>query len=243
MSQNKPNNIEPIKNEGRSNATFFDMPPHEVDRVIEALLFAAAEPLSVKDMVERVAGWDEDIIASSLERLGEHYEKRGFVLVCRDERWAFRSAPDLGNYLTIERQVEKKLSRAAMEMMAIIAYHQPVTRAEIENIRGVAVGRGTLDLLIESGWVQPGRRREVPGRPLTWKTTPYFLDHFGMESLNDLPGMDDLKAAGLLDQRPSFEIVPDTMELFDENDDNASEVDAGAEDTVLDDKTPNDKAL
>lgn len=204
--------------ENEDNTVRMDLPPHEIDRVIEAILFAAPEPLAMKEILARVQGWDAKIVTDSLERLTEVYEDRGITLVCRDDAWAFRTAPDLGSYLTMERSIEKKLSRAAMETLAIIAYHQPVTRAEIENIRGVAVGKGTLDLLIESGWIQPGRRREVPGRPLTWKTAPAFLDHFGLESLNDLPGMEDLKAAGLLDRRPSFEIVPDTGELFDEED-------------------------
>jgi segregation and condensation protein B len=207
---------------------------HEVDRVVEAILFAAAEPLKIEEISARFPEVSLDAISLSLERLVETYEARGFGLVCRDEAWAFRTSPDLSGYLTLEKSIEKKLSRAAMETLAIVAYHQPVTRAEIENIRGVAVGKGTLDLLIEAGWIQPGRRREVPGRPLTWKTAPSFLDHFGLESLKDLPGMDDLKAAGLLDRRPSFEIVPETAELFNEGE-NAGEG-KGVEDAYNEDE-------
>lgn len=198
-----------------------------VDRVVEAILFAAAEPLKIEEISARFPEVTLDDITASLERLVEQYELRGFGLVCRDDAWAFRTSPDVAGYLTLEKSIEKKLSRAAMETLAIVAYHQPVTRAEIENIRGVAVGKGTLDLLIESGWVQPGRRREVPGRPLTWKTAPAFLDHFGLESLKDLPGMDDLKAAGLLDRRPSFEIVPDTGELFEDSEGETDDVSEG----------------
>lgn len=240
-SENASAQKEAETNHDEPNVVSMDMPPHEIDRVIEAILFAAPEPLPIKDILARVQGWDTKIVADSLERLTEAYENRGITLVCRDEAWAFRTAPDLGSYLTMERSIEKKLSRAAMETLAIIAYHQPVTRAEIENIRGVAVGRGTLDLLIESGWIQPGRRREVPGRPLTWKTAPAFLDHFGLESLNDLPGMDDLKAAGLLDRRPSFEIVPDTAELFDEDDRDENEDNAADDDMY--DEADNDQTL
>ena len=119
----------------------------------------------------------------------------------------------------MEMELERKLSRAAMETLAIIAYHQPLTRAEIENIRGVATGRGTLDILVESGWVKPGRRRESPGRPLTWVTTSQFLSHFGLESITDLPGIDDLKSAGLLDNRPAIQTVPMSGELFDAGED------------------------
>ena len=127
---------------------------------------------------------------------------------------AFRTAPDLADALALDKEVTKKLSRAALETLAIIAYHQPVTRAEIENIRGVATHRGTLDLLIEAGWVKPGRRRETPGRPLTWVSTTDFLDQFSLESIMDLPGLDDLKASGLLDRRPAIEAIPGSGDLF-----------------------------
>ncbi len=180
-------------------------------RLIEALLFAAPAPLNTRDLHGYMP--DDVDVGGVLLALQSDYEGRGVVLHHADGLWAFRTAPDLSDSLSLEQDVQKKLSRAAMETLAIIAYHQPVTRAEIENIRGVATHRGTLDLLIEAGWIKPGRRRESPGRPLTWVSTPTFLDHFSLESLMDLPGMDDLRASGLLDRRPAIETVP-TGDLF-----------------------------
>lgn len=185
---------------------------NETARILEALLFASAEPLATRDLHERVPG-DADVGAALME-LQAHYKERGVNLVEMDGKWAFRTANDLGDVLAMEKEETKKLSRAAMETMAIIAYHQPVTRAEVENIRGVATHRGTLDVLIEAGWVKPGRRRETPGRPLTWVTTPGFLDQFSLESIMDLPGLDDLKASGLLDRRPAIEAIPGSGDLF-----------------------------
>jgi segregation and condensation protein B len=144
-------------------------------------------------------------------------------LVQRDSRWAFRTASDLGDQLRLEKEQPKKFTRSAMETMAVIAYHQPVTRAEIENIRGVTTSPGALDALMEAGWIKPGKRREVPGRPVTWLSTQGFLDHFGLERLEDLPGMDELKAAGLLDKRPAVEAMP-TADMFGE-DENKQEQD------------------
>jgi segregation and condensation protein B len=153
-------------------------------------------------------------VGAALMALKQTYEGRGVNLVEMDGRWAFRTAPDLAEALRPDKQVSKKLSRAAMETLAIIAYHQPVTRAEIENIRGVATHKGTLDALMESGWIKPGRRRESPGRPLTWVSTGAFLDQFSLEALTDLPGLDDLKASGLLDRRPAIETIPGSGDLF-----------------------------
>jgi len=169
-------------------------------RLLEALLFASAEPLDEESLGGRVgAGAD---VRALLEELRAHYAPRGVNLVRTGGGWAFRTAPDLAPLLRLEEEVSKKLSRAAIETLAIIAYHQPVTRGEIEQIRGVATSKGTLDILMEHGWIRPGRRRETPGRPLTWITTDHFLDHFGLETLRDLPGVEDLRAAGLLDSRP-----------------------------------------
>ena len=170
-------------------------------RVLEALLFASAEPMSTAALHERMPEGAD--VGGALMELQKHYEGRGVTLSEKDGMWAFRTATDLSESLKLEKEVKRKLSRAAMETLAIIAYHQPVTRAEIENIRGVATHRGTLDALMESNWVKPGRRRQTPGRPLTWVTTTDFLDHFSLESLMDLPGMDDLKASGLLDRPPA----------------------------------------
>lgn len=180
-------------------------------RLLEAILFASAQGMSAASLRERMPQ-DADIGGLLLE-LQRHYEGRGVQLVQMDSLWAFRTALDLADDLRIEKHVQKKLSRAAMETLAIIAYHQPVTRAEVENIRGVATNKGTLDALMEMGWIKPGRRRETLGRPVTWVTTPVFLDHFALEALTDLPGMDELKASGLLDRRPAIETLPQS-ELF-----------------------------
>ena len=186
---------------------------NEHTRILEALLFASATPLTSRELHERMP--EDADLGACLEELREHYEERGVNLIELEGAWAFRTAADLGDALQIERTQERKLSRAAMETMAIIGYHQPVTRAEIENIRGVATHRGTLDALIEAGWVKPGRRRETPGRPLTWVTTTSFLDQFGLESIMDLPGLDDLKASGLLDRRPAIDALPQTPDMLD----------------------------
>ena len=174
-------------------------------RLLEALLFASSEPLSAAQLYDRMS--DQVDLKLLLDDLQKHYEGRGVHLVNIDGKWAFRTAPDLAEHLNVEKQVHRKLSRAAMETLSIIAYHQPVTRAEIENIRGVSTHKGTLDALIEVGWVKPGRRRETLGRPLTWVTTTDFLDHFSLESLIDLPGMDEMKASGLLDRRPAIDTI------------------------------------
>jgi segregation and condensation protein B len=166
-------------------------------RAVEAVLFAAAEAMSVDEIAEHVgAGVD---VKAALAELEAHYAGRGINLVERGKRWHFQTAADLAHLLRRERDESRKLSRAAVETLAIIAYHEPVSRAEIEAIRGVQISKGTLDVLMEAGWVRPAGRREVPGRPLTYATTQAFLAHFGLESRRDLPGIDDLKAAGLLD--------------------------------------------
>lgn len=201
----------------------------DTTRLLEALLFASAEPISTKALHERMPEGAD--VGAALMALQTHYEDRGVNLVSLDGQWAFRTAADLADVLVQEKEVSKKLSRAAMETLAIISYHQPVTRAEVENIRGVSTHRGTLDVLIEAGWVKPGRRRETPGRPLTWITTSGFLDQFSLESIMDLPGMDDLKASGLLDRRPAIEAIPgadDTEDLFAGQEEEDS-VDSGEE--------------
>jgi len=175
-------------------------------RILEALLFASTEPLSAEFLAKQM-GLDADIPAM-LTELKEYYGERGINLIEIDGQWSFRTAADLAGHLKITRQPRRKLPRAAAEVLAIIAYHQPVTRAEIESIRGVETSRGTLDILLELGWVRPGKRRETPGRPLTWNTTPDFLSHFNIENLQDLPGIEELKAAGLLDTRPVLSNLP-----------------------------------
>jgi segregation and condensation protein B len=171
--------------------------PAQQLRLVEALLFAAAEPLSEAALASRLDG--EADLPALLGALAERYEGRGVNLVRLAGGWVFRTAADLAALLRVERPVSRKLSRAAVETLAVVAYHQPVTRAEIEEIRGVGLGKGMLDTLIETGWVRPRGRRMGPGRPLLWVTTPSFLAHFGIDSLADLPAIDELRAAGLLD--------------------------------------------
>ncbi len=174
-------------------------------RVAEALIFASPEPLSEKVIADRLpAGSDA---AAILAEIASDYALRGIRLVKIAEAWTFRTAPELAPHLQLERKVTRKLSRAALEALGIVAYHQPVTRAEIEDIRGVALSKGTLDVLLEAGWIKPGKRRRTPGRPVTWVTTQEFLDHFGLEKLEDLPGFDELKASGLLDARPRVHVL------------------------------------
>jgi segregation and condensation protein B len=168
----------------------------ELMRAIEATLFASAEPLTVDEISEHVGDGD---VQGALDRLAAHYEGRGIELVERGGRWHFQTAPDLAHLLRRTREEPRRLSRAATETLAIIAYHEPVSRAEIEAIRGVQISKGTLDVLMDAGWVRPAGRREGPGRPLLYATTKEFLTHFGLASRRDLPGIDDLKAAGLLD--------------------------------------------
>ena len=179
----------------------FDAPPlPEQERMAEAILFASAEPMTTAQIDARLPKGSD--ARAALEQLEKRYEGRGVQLRRVGQAWAFRTAPDLGFLMHSEAEETKKLSRAAIETLAIVAYHQPVTRAEIEEIRGVSVSRGTLDTLIELEWIRFGRRRDTPGRPVTFVTTEAFLDHFGLSSPRDLPGLSELRAAGLLDNRP-----------------------------------------
>lgn len=211
-------------------------------RLLEALLFAASEPIDVETLRERMPE-NADVVAL-IARLTRDYAGRGVNLVRVADRWRFQTAPDLEHHLTDIKEAPRKLSRAALETLAIIAYHQPVTRAEIEDVRGVAVSKGTIDVLMELGWVRMRGRRRTPGRPVTFGTSDGFLAHFNLETITDLPGRDDLKAAGLLDPRlpKDFEMPtpmmpddltegedplededgPDFFEDFMSNDDHAS---------------------
>ena len=198
------------------NDSLFDAPPMgEQERMVEAILFARPEPVTLAELQARLPhGCDP---AEALVHLKKRYEGRGVTLVRIGDAWAFRTAPDLGFLMARETVETRKLSRAAIETLAIIAYHQPVTRAEIEEIRGVAVSRGTVDQLLELDWIRLGRRRMSPGRPVTFVVTEGFLDHFGLESARDLPGLKELRAAGLLDNRPA-----QSLAMPGEDDDAAS---------------------
>ncbi|MBN2905448.1 MAG: SMC-Scp complex subunit ScpB [Rhodobacteraceae bacterium] len=181
--------------------SLFEAPPlAEQERMVEAILFASAEPVRVAELNARMPhGCDA---AEALALLRRRYQGRGVQVVKVGEAWVLRTAPDLGFLMQKETVETRKLSRAAIETLAIVAYHQPVTRAEIEEIRGVSVSRGTVDQLLELEWIRFGRRRMTPGRPVTYVVTETFLDHFGLESARDLPGLKELRAAGLLDSRP-----------------------------------------
>jgi segregation and condensation protein B len=173
--------------------------PGTLERAVEATLFAAEEPMTVEALAGHLGGLAHADVREALGFLETRYRARGVHLVERGGRWHFETAPDLAHLLRREKEQVRRLSRAATEVLAIIAYHEPVSRAEIESIRGVQTSGGTLDVLMEAGWVRPAGRREVPGRPVIYATTPDFLDHFGLASRRDLPGIDELRAAGLLD--------------------------------------------
>lgn len=204
-------------------------PETEALRVLEAVLFASSEPLSEAVLAAHLPEGTD--LPGLLATLAEHYADRGINLREVADGWALRTAPDLAFALRREAEVQRRLSRAALETLAIIAYHQPVTRAEIEQIRGVAVSKGTLDILFEQNWIQPRGRRRTPGRPATWVTTPVFLDHFGLAALDDLPGVDELRAAGLLDSQPKQTALdlrlvnPSELEEDSDEDDQSDQTD------------------
>jgi segregation and condensation protein B len=175
---------------------FAPPPPDDLVRAVEATLFAATEPMTAEAISTHLGGAS---VRAPLQELARHYANRGVRLVERGGRWLFQTAPDLAHLLRREKEEVRRLSRAATEVLAIVAYHEPVSRAEIEAIRGVQTAKGTLDVLLEAGWVRVAGRREVPGRPVIYATTPAFLAHFGLQSRRDLPGIDELRAAGLLD--------------------------------------------
>jgi len=192
----------------------------EVQRTLEAILFSAAEPVDEKTLAARLPEGTD--LTAALDKLSEHYAPRGVNLVRVAGKWALRTATDLGHRIARDAPPPRKLSRAAIETLAIVAYHQPVTRAEIEEIRGVTISKGTLDVLIETGWVRLRGRRKAPGRPVTYGTTEAFLIHFGLDRIDDLPGLDELKGAGFLDDRlPAGFSVPvpsDVSALRDDED-------------------------
>ena len=185
------------KVEKKNNILDFPSKLTGIEKEIEAIIFAAAEPLDVDTIESKIT--KKGSVAKSLEKLQHEYSQRGINLVCIKDKWSFRTSPNLSKIMSQEKTVEKKLSRAAVETLAIIVYHQPVTRAEIEEIRGVAFGTNTLEILMELNWVKPGGRKDVPGRPIQYVTTDEFLSHFNLQKLSDLPTIDELGAAGLID--------------------------------------------
>ena len=204
--------------------SLFEAPPmNEQERMVEAILFATSEPITVKSLNDRMPhGCDA---AEALVYLRRRYEGRGIIVTKVGDSWAIRTAPDLGFLMQKEMVETRKLSRAAIETLAIVAYHQPVTRAEIEEIRGVSVSRGTVDQLIELEWIRFGRRKMTPGRPVTFVVTQNFLDHFGLESARDLPGLKELRAAGLLDSQPSGgRLIADHFDELEEREKGQSEL-------------------
>jgi segregation and condensation protein B len=200
MSESEiPNPTDTVDN-AETNVTDVISPDHVQHlRLLEALIFAGTQALDEKELAERLP--EDADVPRLLADLGDLYASRGVNLVKVAGGYAFRTAPDLSEKLKIERPVTRKLSRASIETLAIIAYHQPVTRTEIEQVRGVGLSKGTLDLLFEQNWIKPMGRRRAPGKPVTWGTTDFFLEHFGLASLDDLPGHEEMKAAGLLDPR------------------------------------------
>ncbi|WP_294612442.1 SMC-Scp complex subunit ScpB [uncultured Roseovarius sp.] len=210
--------------------SLFEAPPiAEQERMVEAILFASTEPVTTKELSARMPHGSDP--AEALIYLRKRYEGRGVRVVKVGDAWAMRTAPDLGFLMSRETVETRKLSRAAIETLAIIAYHQPVTRAEIEEIRGVSVSRGTVDQLLEMEWIRFGRRKMTPGRPVTFVVTQEFLDHFGLESARDLPGLKELRAAGLLENRPP----PGLMPQMGEGDEDADEASTEGQNELFED--------
>jgi len=185
------------KLEKKDNIVNFPSKLTSIEKEIEAIIFAAAEPLDIETIESKLS--KKINIEKFLEKLKIDYSLRGINLVCISKKWSFRTSPNLSNIMSKEKTVEKRLSRAAVETLAIIVYHQPVTRAEIEEIRGVAFGTNTLEILMELNWVKPGGRKDIPGKPILYVTTEDFLSHFNLQKLSDLPTVDELGAAGLID--------------------------------------------
>ena len=205
----------------KDNIVKFPSKLTDLEKEIEAVIFAAAEPLDVDTIESKIS--KKANVAKSLEKLQLEYSNRGINLVCIKNKWSFRTSPKLSSLMTQEKTVEKKLSRAAIETLAIIVYHQPVTRAEIEEIRGVAFGTNTLEILMELDWVKPGGRKDVPGKPIQYLTTDSFLSHFNLQKLSDLPTVDELGAAGLIDSTSVDNAIFGSSKFFREKQDEKKE--------------------
>ncbi len=202
------------KIEKKDNVVNFPSKLNSIEKEIEAIIFAAAEPLDIDTIESKLS--KKINIKKTLEKLQKEYSSRGINLVCISNKWSFRTSPNLSNLMKQEKTVEKKLSRAAIETLAIIVYHQPVTRAEIEEIRGVAFGTNTLEILMELNWVKPGGRKDVPGKPIQYVTTDDFLSHFNLQKLSDLPTVDELGSAGLIDTSSIDEAIFGTGKFYKE---------------------------
>ncbi len=205
----------------KNNIVKFPSKLTDLEKEVEAIIFAAAEPLDVETIESKIT--KKGSVTKSLEKLNNEYSSRGINLVCIKDKWSFRTSPNLSSIMAQEKTVEKKLSRAAVETLAIIVYHQPVTRAEIEEIRGVVFGTNTLDILMELNWVKPGGRKDVPGRPIQYVTTDDFLSHFNLQKLSDLPTVDELGAAGLIDSSTVDNSIFGTSKFYKEKQDEKKE--------------------
>ena len=202
----------------KDNIINFPSKLSSLEKEIEAIIFAAAEPLDIETIKNKISNKKNDV-DKILLKLQSEYSERGIILVCISKKWSFRTSPKLSNLMKQEKTVEKKLSRAAIETLAIIVYHQPVTRAEIEEIRGVAFGTNTLEILMELNWVKPGGRKDVPGKPIQYVTTDDFLSHFNLQKLSDLPTVDELGAAGLIDSTNIDNAIFGTGKFYKEKQD------------------------
>ena len=205
----------------QTNIINFPSKLSQIEKEVEAIVFAAAEPLDIETIEGKIS--KKVNVVKILEKLKDEYSSRGINLVCISKKWSFRTSPNLSNLMLQEKTVEKKLSKAAIETLAIIVYHQPVTRAEIEEIRGVAFGTNTLDILMELNWVKPGGRKDVPGKPIQYVTTDDFLSHFNLQKLSDLPTVDELGAAGLIDSSNIDNAIFGTGKFYKEKQDNKNE--------------------
>ena len=198
-------------------------------KLLEAILFASGEPVLENDLKEKIR--DKKNLSNFLNELKDFYKDRGINLLKTGNKWSFRTSDDLSNDLTIFKVQKRKISRAALETLSIIAYQQPITRSEIENIRGVQMGRGSIDHLMEIGWIKPSGRKNIPGKPTMWSTTELFIEHFGLNDLSDLPNKEELKASGFLDKRAAIATISDLAK----NDDNNNLENLDSEDNNIDD--------
>jgi len=203
-----------MKNNKKNNIINFPATPSKIERQVEAILFAASEPLDIETIEKRIQASTD--LKKILENLKKIYEKRGINLVCIKNKWSFRTAEDLSKLMALQKSTQKKLSKATIETLAIIVYHQPVTRSEIEEIRGVSFASNTLEILLELDWVRPAGRKDVPGKPIQYSTTENFLNHFNIQKLSDLPTIDELGSAGLIDTSSIDKSIFGTGKFFKE---------------------------